>query len=45
MHTYDRFWKKKFDIKILMEVQDTILNPGQLSHGMSNAVASVYLVS
>ena len=45
MHTYDHFGKKKFDIKILMEVQDTILNPGQLSYGISKAVGSVYVIS
>ena len=45
MHTYDHFWKKNFDIKILTEVQDTILNLGQLSYGISNAAASVYLIS
>ena len=45
MHTYDHFWKKNFAIKTLTEVQDTILNPGQLSYGITNAAASVYLIS
>lgn len=25
MHTHDHFWKKKFDIKIVVKVQKTIL--------------------